>query len=188
MPRRPTNITVRIRPDGSRVKRVRIRRKGAPEFSAQVTGHEQAIALRDQQLGRLHSIRLSGADPNVTVREAIASYKTSDRFRALTYAATAVSCLGYWDERLGLSRLADISGPRLADERDRLTGQGLAGATVHRYLSALNVAWDHACEKLGAVPSRVTSIRWPKIQREPPAKFTGEQLQHLLKRADGYPH
>lgn len=131
-------------------------------------------------------IKHTGSDNDVTVREAITSYRQSERFAGLGRTDTVISHLNHWDKRFGTTRLVDISGPRLADERDKLTKSGLAGASVHRYRSALSQAWDHACEALGAVPNRTHSIRWPRINREPPEKFTGEQLTYLLNRADAY--
>jgi integrase len=134
----------------------------------------------------MRQMQLGGIVPNITVREAIISYRQSTRFRCLANPATVNTGLNYWDDRLKGTRLVDLSGPRLARERNRLEKLKTTGATVCAYLSALSCAWAHAHEDMGAVPNGVTAIRWPKINREPPAKFTSEQMRHLLARADGY--
>jgi len=157
------NITRRVRPNGTTTNRIRIRRKGAPEFSTQLESMQQALAKRDEQLGRMRQMQLGGIVPDITVREAIASYRESSRFKNLANPVTVNTGLNYWDDRLKTTRLVDLSGPRLARERNRLEKLKKTGATVCAYLSALSVAWAHAHEELGAVPNGVTGIRWPRL-------------------------
>ena len=189
MPARlPDCITRRKKPDGTLGFRVQIRRRGVPDYSFMFDTLKEALAKRDEYLGRVRKLQAGGCNDDVTVSQAIEGYKKSAGFRSLAHPATIEGVLNYWDGRLGKTPLTDLPGTRCALERDRLSRIKKTGATVCAYLSGLSVAWSWAHENLGAVSNQLLTISWPKIHRKPPAKFTAGQLQHLLKRADEYPH
>jgi integrase len=183
----PDCIRHRVAPDGRTLYRVHIRRDGVPPFSKQFDTLADAIDARDAQLGAMQKMRAGGLNTAVTLGEAINSYKKGFRFKALSRSKEREIYLDYWLERLGEhKRLASLTVPILALERDRLVRKYSKGATVCMYLTGLSQPWEWAQEALGAVPNQVTQMRWPKIRYAPPRKFSKEQLQLLLQRADGY--
>jgi integrase len=184
--RLPDCITHRRKTDGTIGFRVQIRRKGVPDYSYTFDTLKEALGKRDEYLGRVRKMQAGGFNDGVTVHEAIEGYKKSEGFLTLAKPSTIASVLKYWDKRLGKTRLADLPGTRCAAERDRLSRIKKTGATVCAYLSGLSVAWSWAHENLGAATNQLLTIKWPKIRRPPPAKFTAQQLQYVLKRADGY--
>jgi integrase len=187
MPARlPDCITRRKKPDGTLGFRVQIRRRGVPDYSFTFDTLKEALANRDDYLGRVRKLQAGGCNDGVTVQHAIDGYQKSDRFRSLAHPATVASVQRYWAKRLGTTLLAELPGTRCAVERDKLTRVKKTGATVCAYLSGLSVAWDWAHENLGAVTNQLLTIKWPKIKRGPPAKFTAAQVRYVLKKADGY--
>jgi Phage integrase family len=184
--RLPDCITRRKKSDGTLGFRVYIRRTGVPNYSHTFDTLKEALAKRDEYLGRVRKLQAGGFNDSVTVSHAIEGYKQSDGFRSLAHPATVECVLKYWEERLGKMRLSDLPGTRCAVERDRLVKIKNTGSTVCAYLSGLSVAWSWAHENLGSVTNQLLTISWSKIKRGPPAKFTAEQLRHILKRADGY--
>jgi integrase len=182
----PDCINRRCKPDGSIGFRVHIRRKGVPDYSFTFDTLKEALVKRDEYLGRVRRLQAGGCNDEVTVQEAIEGYQKSDGFHGLANPSTVESVQRYWSKRLGKMLLADLPGTRCAIERDHLRKIKRTGSTVCVYLSGLSVAWSWAHENLGAVSNQLLTIKWPKIRRPPPAKFTARQLRHLLKRADGY--
>src|SRR4030095_8410454 len=187
MPRRlPDNIHVRRKAGGRSVYRVLIRRLGVAPFSQEFDTLAEALRARDLRLGVISQLRAGGIVHAITVQEAINAYRASAWYVALANPATMDVGLRYWELRLCAMRLADLSTPLLAAERDRLVGKKRAGATVCAYLTALSQAWAWAQEVLAAVPNLATAIKWPRIKRPPPAKYTQAQVRYILNRADAY--
>jgi integrase len=187
MPRKlPNNIHIRCKADGRRVYRVLIRRRGVAPYSHEFAKLADALAARDARLGLLTRLRSGGTASTITVREAIESYRCGIWYRQLARAATMDVGLRYWDRQLGKMRFTDLSAPLLAAERERLVAEKRTGATVCAYLTALSQAWSWAQETMGAAPNLVTTIKWPRVKRPPPSKYTAAQIRHILQRADAY--
>lgn len=182
----PECIEWRPRADGSLPYRVHLRINGVRDFSGHYATLKEAVTARDERRAHARKLRVGGVNDGVTVADAIAGYRTSDAYKNLANKATTETRLNYWQAELGGVLLADLPGHTLAAERDRLVRKKTAASTVCGYLSALSCAWNWAHEGMGAVSNQVTTIRWPKIKRERPRKFTAKQLQHVLKRADSY--
>jgi integrase len=191
--RRPTKPKklpecIELRPLSDLPFRVHIRSRGVRDFSAQFATLKEATAARDHWRQQVRKLRTDKVNDSVTVADALDGYLVSEAYLTLSKQArkSVDGRVRYWRERLGLTRLTELPGHSLASERDRLVRLKSTSATVCAYLSALSCAWNWAHENVGAIANQVTTIRWPKIRRERPRKFTADQLRHLLKRADGY--
>lgn len=189
MPRKlPDNIHLRRKAGGRQVYRVLIRRVGVAQYSHEFDTLADALTARDVRLGLISQMRAGGLVHSITAQQAIDAYRKSLWYGQLANPATTDGGLRYWEQQLGKMRLTDLSTPLLAVERDRLMKTKRAGATVCAYLTALSQPWAWAQETMGAVPNLVTAIKWPRIKRPPPAKYTQAQVRHILKRADSYPY
>ena len=184
--RLPDCINRRRLADGTLGFRVQIRRRGVRDYSHTFKTLKEALAKRDEALGRVRKIQAGGCNDGVTVQDAIDGYKKSAGFRALAHPATINGVLKYWSKAIGKTRLVDLPGTRCALERDKLSRVKRTGSTVCAYLSGLSVAWSWAHENLAAPSNQLLTISWPKIRNPPPKKFTTQQLQHLIARADSY--
>src|SRR5688572_11990770 len=74
----PDCITRRKKSDGTLGFRVQIRRKGVPDYSYTFDTLKEALAKRDEYLGRVSKLQAGGFNDGVTVQQAIDGYKESD--------------------------------------------------------------------------------------------------------------
>ncbi len=137
-------IIKRKRADGMRTYRVQDRTTGYPSFSKTFLSYDDAKRCAakvqvERQAGQAGITR-----GRLTLREAVTAFTETAEFRARKSGSDTRRHLEWWTARLGRLPLAKVTPDLIADNLHRLEADGLTGATVNRYRSALSRLFRYA--------------------------------------------
>lgn len=135
--------------------RVQIRKRGFPPVTATFERKTDAVKWAgdtEADMRRRRYFPQIEADRHTVADLVERQLETVERDRPHDYDGQR-TILGWWKERIGEYTLSTVTAELLARHRDQLqTKEGLAPATVNRYLSALSKAFNNAVKEWHWLP------------------------------------
>jgi integrase len=170
----------------------RVRVRGQPaqcrSFKTKAEAREWSVRTEAALTGRMYAV-----SRDATLRDLLAEYSPKAK-------PSTQPLLRYWAEKLGSSRLRDITPPMVTQHRDALLGaptrshgqkktKPRSGATVNQYLSALSVAFKYAISERGLCDSNPVL----PVKKCPPSQWrvrflSDEERSRLIDASRSHAH
>lgn len=147
--------------NGTTRYKVVLRRRGFPSTFKTFDRYGDAQAFESRSLREQGNRAAYGCNVNLTVADVIEAYKASDQYKALR--SNRDSYHDHWKERLGQTKLANLTRATFQHEADRLAKGGRDGsrskATVAIYMSALGSELKFAVQRMFADSRALSEFR-----------------------------